>query len=181
MRGGFTLAEVMVATAVSSVVSIMVLAAMVGGMHLFKSNSSEMLARDKGSRVIRRISTDMQQAIRVNIYPTYLGTGGAASEYGSCIVLQPPNGGQSVTYYSYASSSDPNSGGIYYDANAATAPNPGSDKLLLESVQGLEFRRDVTGTVRVGFAVGTYGYPSLQTGSKEPDRVRFSTSVLPRN
>lgn len=102
-----------------------------------------------------------------------------AGRTGSCLLVQ-RSSSNSVAYYRYATTSDPNSGGIYLAANAAFA-NPLTDKLLVGAVQDLEFRRDVNGTIRVGFDVGTFSSSNLITGGKETDLVRFSTSSLPRN
>jgi prepilin-type N-terminal cleavage/methylation domain-containing protein len=177
---GFTLAEVTIALAVGSIVALCSISTMVEGMHLFKCTSTEMIARDAGSRAIRKMSTDIQQALTAQVFSTYQDMTGAAGQYGSCILLQTPSGG-SVAYYLYTSSAYPNSGAIYYHSNAATAPNPATDKLLVSSVQGLEFRSDPHGSIRAGFKIGIFGYPSLVVGGQEADIVRFSTSNLPRN
>lgn len=179
-RHGFTLMEASVAGAIGSVIGLISIGAMVEGTHLFKTNSTEMIARDQGSRAVRRISSEIQQAVTSQIFSTYLGTSGASAEFGSCLVLQ-NRSGTLVAYYRYAPTADPNSGGIYYAANAAVAPKPATDKLLVGSVRDLEFRRDVNGSIRIGFNVGTFASAGLVTGGKEADVVRFSTSALPRN
>jgi len=177
---GFTLVEVMFGCAIGSLIALAALGSIVEGMQLFRSNSSEMIARDKGARAIRKISTDMQNASQIQVFPNYLSTTGSNTTYGSCAVLQGTNG--SVAYYLYASnSSDPNSGGIYYCANAAVAPNPATDSLLVSDVQDFEFRSDISGSTRVGFKIGIYGFPTLSLGSDEADLVRYSTSNVPRN
>ena len=178
--GGFTLVELMIAGAIGSIIGLIAMGGMVEGTHLFKSNSTEMIARDQGSRAIRRISADIQQALTTQIFPNYLAMVGAGGQYGSCVVLQKLSG-VSAAYYRYAPTADPNSGGIYYAANAAVAPNPLTDKLLVSAVRELEYRRDVNGSIRVGFDIGTFGYPTLVVGGKEADLVRFTTSSLPRN
>lgn len=179
-RHGFTLMEASVAGAIGSVIGLISIGAMVEGTHLFKTNSTEMIARDQGSRAVRRISSEIQQAMTSQIFSSYLGTSGASAEFGSCLVLQ-NRFGTLVAYYRYAPTGDPNSGGIYYATNAAVAPNPATDKLLVGSVRDLEFRRDVNGSIRVGFSVGTFAAATLLTGGKEADIVRFSTSAVPRN
>ena len=176
----FTLAELSITMGIASVIALGSTASMVEGMSLFKCTSTEMIARDAGSRVIRRMTTAIQSAVTTKIVPNYLSTGSAGGLYGSCVVLQTASG-TSAAFYRYAPNSDPNSGGIYYDANIATAPNPATDKLLASSAQDLEFRRDATGTIRAGFKIGTFGYPSKAVGAKEADRVRYTTSILPRN
>jgi prepilin-type N-terminal cleavage/methylation domain-containing protein len=178
--GGFTLMEVLVAGAIGSIIGLISIGGMVEGLHLFKSNATEMIARDQGSRAVRKMSADIQQSLLAQIYPNYQGTTGAEGQYGSCVVLQ-TSSGVPIAYYRYAATSDPNSGGIYYSANAAVAPNPLTDKLLVTTVQDLEFRRDVNGSIRVGFDIGTFGFPTLVVGGKEADLVRFTTSSLPRN
>ena len=177
--GGFTLTELMIAGGAGSIIGLISLGALVEGTHLFKSNSTEMIARDQGSRAIRRMGADIQGALTTLIYSDYQGTSGAAAEFGSCIVLQKAAGG-SVAYYRYAPTTDPNSGGIYYSPNAGP-PNPSTDRLLANSVRDLEFRRDINGSIRIGFDLGTYGYPTFVVGGKESDLVRFSTSSLQRN
>ncbi len=179
-RRGFTLMEASVAGAIGSIIGLISIGAIAEGTHLFKTNSTEMIARDQGSRAVRRISSEIQQSLTSQIFSNYLGMSGAGGEFGSCLVLQKPSG-TLVAYYRYAPTSDPNSGGIYYAANAATTPNPLTDKLLVSSVRDLEFRRDVNGSIRVGFNVGTFASATLVTGGKEADLVRFSTSTLPRN
>jgi hypothetical protein len=166
--------------------SIIAMAAMIGiveGSQLFRSTSTEMIARDKGAKAIRQISIQMQDAYQILIYPNYLSTTGTASTYGTCGVIQ--TGSSSYcAFYLYptppvpTTGTYPNPGGIYYRANAATAPNPATDTLL---VQDFEFRQDPGGTVRAGFKIAIYGFPTLALGAIEPNVVRFSTSNLPRN
>lgn len=178
--GGFTLIELMFALAIGSVIALVSLGGLVEGMHLFSSTSTEMIARDAGSRAIRQITTDMLNASQVSIYPNYLSLSGSSAAYGSCAVIQTPS--SNVAYYLYAASStDPNSGGIYYCPNATLGPNPATDTLLVSSVQDFEFRTDTYPSIRVGFKIGIYGYPTFLVGSKEPDLVRFTTSNVPRN
>jgi len=180
--GGFTLVEVMFGCAIGSIIALVALGGLVEGMQLFRSNSSEMVARDKGSEAIRRISTDMQAAQQIQIYSNYSSISSGAGTYGSCGVVENTSGGYSA-YYLYTPTSDPNSGGLYYCANSSAAgePNPAKDILLVSNVQDFEFRSDVSGTVRAGFKIGVYGWPTLSLGSYEYDLVRFSTSNLPRN
>jgi len=178
--GGYTLVEMMFACAIGSIIALVTLTGMIEGSQLFRSNSSELVARDQGSRAIRQITTDLQGASQVLIYPTYLSTSGTAVSYGSCAVLHTTSG--TVAYYLYASSaSNPNSGGLYYCPAAGSPPNPATDTLLVPYVQDFEFRSDVSGSIRTGFKIGIYGFPTLAQGSQEPDLVRYSTSALPRN
>lgn len=176
----FTLAELTVAMGVGTVIALGSMASMVEGIGMFKCTSTEMIARDAGSKVVRRLSTAIQGALTSKIVSNYLSTASAGGQYGSCIVLQNASGVSSA-YYRYAPNTDPNSGGVYFHANMATTPNPAADKLLASSAQDLEFRRDATGTIRVGFKIGTFGYPSKVIGGKEADMVRYTTSILPRN
>lgn len=169
------------ATAISVGVGLIALAGLVQGVHLFKCNESEIWAREKGSRIIRAIRDDMQKATAVRIYPSYTSITGAGGTYGSCIVLDLPDSAKSVAYYRSAADLNTNSGRIFYDSNTTSAPTPGTDKLLLSSVMDFEFRRNPNGSVRVGFQIATLGYPRRQYGSIEADRVRYSTSILPRN
>jgi prepilin-type N-terminal cleavage/methylation domain-containing protein len=178
-RSGFTLLELMFSMGIGSIIALVTLGALVEGMHLFSSNSTEMVARDQGSRAIRQIATDIQSATLVNIYPDYTSTTGSSASYGTCAVVAMTTG--TVAYYRYASTTGTNAGGIYYCSNAAVPPNPATDKLLVSSVQDFEFRADVYASIRVGFKIGIYGYPSLLVGSKEADLVRFTTSATPRN
>lgn len=178
---GFTLVEVMFATAISSIVALVAMISIVEGTQLFQCNSTELVARDQGSRAIREISTDIDSATQVQIFPNYLSVSGSTSSYGSCAVIANTSGG-SVAYYLYASSTtNPNSGGVYYCANAAAGPNPATDTLLVSSVQDFEFRSDVSGSIRTGFKIGICGFPTLLIGSKESDLIRFTTSDVPRN
>lgn len=176
----FTLVELAITLGIASVIALCSMQSLIQGMGMFKSTSTEMIARDAGSRAIRKMATAIQGALSTKIVANYLSTASADSQYGSCIVLQMASG-TSVAFYRYAPAANPNSGGIYFDANTATAPNPAADKLLVSSTQDLEFRRDANGTVRAGFKIGTFGYPSKAIGTKEADRVRYTTSVLPRN
>lgn len=179
-RAAFTLVELTITMGIASVIALCSMKSMVEGMGMFKCTSTEMIARDTGSRAVRRIGTAIQGALTSKIVANYLSTASADSQYGSCIVLQMASG-TSVAFYRYAPSADPNSGGIYFDANTATAPNPATDKLLVSSAQDLEFRRDATGTIRTGFKIGIFGYPTKSVGTKEADMVRYTTSALPRN
>lgn len=169
----------MFACAIGSVIALVTLGGMVEGSQLFRSYSTEMIARDRGSRAIRRMSADMQGATAIQIYPNYLSTTGSSAAYGSCAVIHALAG--PVAYYLYPSPSVASPGGLYYCANAASGPNPATDTLLVSSVQDFEFRSDPMGSVRVGFKIGIYGFPRLSIGSQEPDIVRFSTSNVPRN
>lgn len=178
-KGGFTLVEVMFTCAIGAIIGLVTLGGMIEGSQLFRSNSTEMIARDKGSRAIRLMSTDMQGASAIQIYPNYLSTTGSTVSYGSCAVLPTLSG--TVAYYLYPAPSVTSPGGLYYCASAASGPNPATDTLLVSNVQDFEFRSDVSGSVRVGFKIGIYGFPTLNLGSQEPDIVRFSTSNLPRN
>lgn len=179
---GFTLAEVMVATVVALAVTLITTAALVQGVHVFKGNESTMWAREKGSKVIRSIQNDMYKATAIRIYPDYASVAGAESAYGSCIVLDLPDIGKSVAYYRSASNATPTSGSIYYDTNTTVSvPNPAADKALVSTAMDLEFRRNANGSVRVGFQLGTLGYPRRTYGSNESDCVRYTTSVVPRN
>lgn len=176
----FTMAELLVATGIGSVVALITMTAMIQGAYMMKCSRSEMMARDRGSAALKAMGTAMQNARQVRIYGTYLGTGGAEAQFGSCIVVERPDG-TSASYYRFAPNGDASSGGIYFNKDASFAPNPALDKLLVSSTQGLEFRRDISGSVRVGLQIGTFGYPSRTTGVKESERVRFSSSFLPRN
>ncbi len=180
-RSAFTLIEVIVATAISVGVGLISLFGLVKGVHLFKCNESEMWAREKGSRVIRAIRDDMQKASAVRIYASQSSITGAGTTYGSCIVMDLPDSGRTVAYYRSAVDATTTSGRIFYDSNTASAPSPSTDKLILTSVMDLEFRKNPNGSIRVGFQLGTLGYPRKQYGSIESDRVRYSTSILPRN
>jgi prepilin-type N-terminal cleavage/methylation domain-containing protein len=186
--GGYTLVEVMFSTAIGAIIAAGIMIGMVEGSQLFRSNSAEMVARDKGSRAIREISTDMQGASQVQIFPNYLSTSGSTAAYGSCAVVYATRG--VVAYYLYPAPSSttlssgailPNPCALYYCAAAGAAPNPATDTLLVSNVQDFEFRTDVSGSIRVGFKIGVYGFPNLYLGSQEADVVRFSTSNLPRN
>lgn len=175
---GFTLVEVMVATAVASVVAAITLGIMSEGAALIRSAASNMLAHNTGSAAIRRITLGLQQANLARIYPAYQSA--TAGQFGSCLVVTAPDG-TSAAYYLAPNPQDATTMALFYDSNAATAPNPATDKLLVTAVQDLEFRRDALGSVRAGFKIAVYGYPTKAAGSKEADVVRFTTSVLQRN
>ena len=180
-RGGFTLVEVVVATAISVAVGLIALGGLVQGVHLFKCNESEMWAREKGSRIIRSLRDDMQKATAIRIYANQSSISGAGINYGSCLVLDLPDSGRTVAYYRNALNANSNSGRIFYDSNTTSAPAPASDKLLLSGVMDMEFRKNPNGSIRVGFQVATLGYPRRLYGSIEADRIRYTTSILPRN
>ncbi len=178
---GFTLAELSVALGVGSIVGLILLYGLVQGVWLFRSNETEMWARDNGSSVIRAVRDDLRLAQSEQIYANYKQVGGTEVGNGSCAVIFLPDAGP-VTFYRWPFDKvgEP-IGQIYYHANGATAPNPATDKLLASNVMDFEFRRNPNGTVRVGFVLGALGYPRRVLGQVESDRVRFSTSVLPRN
>ena len=187
---GFTLVELSVALGVGSIVGAILLYALVQGVWVFRANESEMWARSKGSSVIRVIRNDIESAKDVRIYTDYTTVGGTETQNGSCAVVDLPTDDDppsvtSVTYY--RSSVDPPANGsgvtdqIYYHADGSTAPDPATDKLLTSSVLDFEFRRNPNGTVRVGFILGILGYPRHLLGTVESDRLRFSTSAIPRN
>jgi prepilin-type N-terminal cleavage/methylation domain-containing protein len=186
--GGFTLVEVMFTCAIGSVIALAAMLGMVEGSQLFRSNSTEMVARDKGAAAIREISVDMQGASTVQIFPNYLSTTGSTATYGSCAVLNTMRG--IVAYYIYPLPSSttlstgatlPSPCGLYFCGTANIGPNPATDKLLVSNVQDFEFRSDVNGSIRAAFKIGVYGFPNLYLGAQEPDIVRYSTSNLPRN
>lgn len=176
---GFTLVEVMVATAVSSLVALITLGVIGEGARLIRSTASTMLAHNTGSAAIRKAGLDLQQGNQVRLFPNYLSAAGAAGQFGSCAVVNLPNG-TTATYYLAPNPADATNA-LFYHPGVATVPNPAADKALVTSVQDLEFRRDALGSVRIGFKVAVYGYPTLALGGNENDLVRFSTSSLPRN
>ena len=177
----FTLVELLVAGAISTVVGLIVILALSNGVHIFRSNESEMWARENGSRTIRAMQDSVEKATGVHIYPNRAGIGGAETSYGSCVVLDLPDTGKSVAYYFEQTGPIPSVGYIYYDPNTATAPTPALDKVLMRTAMDLEVRRNPSGAVRIGFKLGTLGYPRRLYGSVEADRVRFTTSAVPRN
>lgn len=181
LSGGFTLVELSVALGVGSIVGLILLAGLVQGVWLFRSNESEMWARDNGSSAIRAIRDDLRAAQSEQIYANYKQVSGAEVGNGSCAVIVRPDTGPATYYrWPFDKVGEP-IGQIYYHANGGTAPNPATDKLLASNVMDFEFRRNPNGTVRIGFVMGALGYPRRVLGQIESDRVRFSTSVLPRN
>lgn len=178
---GFTLVEVMVASTVASLVAVVTIGIMGEGGRLIRSAASIMLAHSTGSAAIRRVSLDLEQAQanQVRIYPDYLNTVGGGGSFGSCALVNLLDG-TSATYYLAPNPGD-GTNALFWHRSAVTAPAPATDKVLVTSVQDLEFRRDALGAIRVAFRVATYGYPSMTPGSVEADVVRFSTSTLPRN
>jgi type II secretory pathway pseudopilin PulG len=175
--GGFTLVEVMFTCGIGAIIAMVTMIGLIEGSQLFRSNSAEIVARDKGSIAIRKISAAVQQASQVSIYPSYLSTTGSSTTYGSCALLTSTTG--TVAYYRYAATSDSNSGGLYYCTSST--PNPANDQLLVSNVQDFEFRSDVSGSVRSAFKVAIYGFPNLALGFNESNIVRYSTSNVPRN
>lgn len=176
---GFTLVELMLALAIGGVVAAVTLTIMGEGARLIRSTASIMLAHSTGSAAIRKVALDLQQANQVRIFPNSSGVVGTGGAFGSCAVVTLPNG-TSATYYLALNAVDATNA-LFYHPSAATLPDPTVDKVLVTSVQDLEFRRDALGSVRAGFKVAVYGYPTLALGSVESDVVRFSTSGLPRN
>ena len=173
----------MVAVGIGTIVGLILFFALSQGVWIFRANESEMWARENGSAVIRAMEDDLQSAQTAKIFPNYTQVAGTDFNYGNCAVISLPAGPTTVTYYwatSALQASGPALGNIY-SHNGGTAPNPASDKLLARNVTKLEFRRNPNGTVRVGFVLGIIGYPRRLLGSIEPDLLRFSTSVLPRN
>jgi len=189
--GGFTLIELTVAMGVGSIVGVILLYSLVQGVWLYRSNESEMWARNNGSSLIRVIRDDIQTAQDEHIYSDVSQVGGTQTNNGSCAVIDLPAGGGSVTYYIWPTAKPAAGTGdgtrqIYYHSDGATAPNPATDKLMASEVLDFEFRRNANGTVRVGFILGVIGYhpgrPDLRLpGSVESNRVRFTTSAIPRN
>jgi hypothetical protein len=176
--------EVAVALGVGSIVGAILLYALVQGVWLFRANESEMWARNEGSSVIRVIRDDIQAAQDVRIYSDYTNVGGTESQNGSCAVIDLPDG-SSVSYYRSPVTPLVSGSGvtdqIYYHADGSTAPDPATDKLLSSGVLNFEFRRNPNGTVRVAFILGIFGYPRHLLGTVESDRLRFTTSAIPRN
>ena len=180
---GFSLVELSVAGGVATVIGLILFFALSQGVWIFRSNESEMWARENGSSVIRAIQGNLQLAQDEKIYADYTNVSGTDLTYGSCAVLTLPEGPTTVTYYWSSpgiSSTGQNLGSIY-SHTGTTAPTPATDKVLASNVTNFEFRRNTNGTVRVGFVVGILGYPRRLLGSIESDRVRFSTSAIPRN
>jgi hypothetical protein len=167
----------MFSCAIGAIIALVTMTGLIEGSQLFRSNSAEIVARDKGSIAIRQISTAVQAASQVNIYSNYSSVSGTTSSYGTCAVLAGTTG--TTAYYRYAATSDSNSGGLYYCTTGS--PNPANDKLLVSNVQDLEFRNDVSGSVRTAFKIAIYGFPTMALGSQEPNIVRYSTSNVPRN
>lgn len=178
---GFTLAEISISLGVASIIGVILLYSLVQGVWLFRSNESEMWARDSGSSVIRTIRDDIQTSASQRIYPDYTQVAGVQTSNGSCAVIVLPDARGSVTYYRAPAAAGGTTGKIYYHSNGATAPNPATDKLLASNAMDFEFRRNPNGTVRVGFVLAALGYPRRLLGSVESDRVRFTTSAIPRN
>lgn len=180
-HSAFTLVELVVAMGVGSVVALVTMLGLTQGTHLFKSNETEMWARENGSQTIRAIHDDIVKATSVKIYTNYQYIGGAEAEYGSCIVVVLPENGRSIAYYRSATPGDPTSGRVCQDLDTSSATNPLTDKQLLRPVGDLEFRRNPNGTIRIGFDIWTLGYPRRTYGAIEADKVRYTTSALPRN
>jgi hypothetical protein len=178
---GATLVELMITLGISMMVGLSVVMALIQGMQIIRANETEMWARERGTRVIRRMYNDITKASRIRIYPSYTAIMGAESSYGSCVVLDLPDTGATVAYYLVGGVNTDGSGSIFFDSNAASAPTPLADRLVKVNVLDLEFRRNLNGTVRIGFEVGFIGYPRRRFGSVEADRVRFTTSVTRRN
>lgn len=181
---GHTLVELAVAGGVATVVGLILFFALSQGVWLFRSNESEMWARDNGSSVIRAVQGSLQSAQTEKIYADYTKVGGTDITYGSCAVINLPEGPTTVTYYWWSSTGVLSTGqtlGKIYSHAGTTAPTPATDKLLATNVTNLEFRRNPNGTVRVGFVLGILGYSRRVFGGIEPDRLRFSTSAIPRN
>lgn len=176
--------EVSVAGGVAMIVGLILFFALSEGVWLFRANESEMWARDNGSAVIRDIQNDLQSAQTEQIYANYTQVNATEINYGSCAVVNLPAGPTTITYYWWQPLVAPSAGpvlGRIYSHTGSTAPNPATDRLLASNVTNFEFRRNLNGTVRVGFVLGILGYPRRLLGSIEPDLLRFSTSAIPRN
>jgi len=181
---GHTLVELMVAGGVATIVGLILFFSLSQGVWLFRSNESEMWSRENGSSVIRAIQGNLQSAQTEKIYADYTKVSGTDITYGSCAVINLPEGPTTVTYYWWSPTGLASTGqtlGKIYAHTGTTAPTPATDKVLATNVTNLEFRRNPNGTVRVGFVLGILGYPRRLLGSIEPDRLRFSTSAIPRN
>lgn len=182
--GGFTIAELSVAGGVALIVGLILFFAFSQGVWLFRSNESEMWGRENGSAVIRAIQDDLQSAQTEKIYADYTQTAGTDGSNGSCAVINLPEGPTTITYYWWSPTGFGGAGtilGKIFSHTGATAPNPATDKVLATNVTNFEFRRNPNGTVRVGFVLGILGYPRRLLGSVESDRLRFTTSAIPRN
>lgn len=182
----FTIVETMVAMAIGTIVTLILMYAFTQGIWVFRANETEMWARNDGSEVVRAIRGDLQTAQTVKIYPDYTQTGGTDGSNGSCAVLtipNLPNAAGTTTYYWRApvsSGSGPSLGTIY-SHSGTSAPNPATDRVLASNITNFEFRRNPNGTVRVGFILAILGYPRRLFGGVEADLLRLSTSALPRN
>ena len=173
----------MVAMGVGTGVLLILFFALSQGVWVFRANESEIWARNDGSSAIRAIQGDLQSAQAEKIYPDYKQTGGTETNNGSCAVITIPDAATPTAYYWWAPTgvtAGPPLGKIY-SHSGNTAPNPATDKLLVRNVTNFEFRRNPNGTVRVGFILGILGYPRRLFGSIEADRLRFTTSAIPRN
>ncbi len=178
----FTLVELSVAGGVATIIGLILFFALSQGVWLFRGNESEMWARENGSSVIRAIQGNLQSAQTEKIYSDYTNTLGTDITNGSCAVITVPEGPTTVTYYwSAGVSANGQTLGSIYSHTGTTAPIPATDKVLASNVSSFEFRRNPNGTVRVGFVIGILGYPRRLLGSIESDRLRFSTSAIPRN
>jgi type II secretory pathway pseudopilin PulG len=191
--GGFTLIELMFATAISTFIAFAAMSSLIEGSHQFQSASSEIMAREKGSYALQRISNDIQNAMAVTIYPSY--TSATSGTTGSCVVITATTGNNGA-YYLYAPSNDINTGSLYYCKNTALGINPAADAVLSSYVQDVEFQNDANGCVRTGMKIAIYDYYDYFTGgfippgtsgtgsytsNYEANLVRLVRSDLPRN
>lgn len=168
---------------VGSIVMVILCYALVQGVWIFRANESELWARSDGSAVIREIQDSLQSAQAEKIYADYTQVGGVDGNNGSCAVITRPDLPAPISYYWWLPpgwGASQNLGKISSHMGS-TAPDPTTDPVLAADVMSFEFRRNPNGTVRVGFVFGILGYPRRLYGSIEADRLRFTTSSIPRN
>jgi hypothetical protein len=171
---------------VGTIAPLVLMYAFTQGIWIFRAHETEMWARNDGSSAIREIGNELECAETARIYPDYTQIAGAEQNNGTCARLTVPdlpNPARTVTYYWNAPIAVGNGttlGNIYSHTGTGT-PDPATDNVLARNVTAFEFRRNPNGTVRVGFVLGILGYPRRLFGAIEADRLRFTTSAIPRN
>lgn len=178
---GFTLIEVTVAIFISSMFAILIMLVLIQSGWLMRTISNEVELREELGRWTRNVETSMRGAPNggIRIYSAHNSVSTQA-QYGSCVVITNPKAHANPVAYYYYNPGGTLEGGLYFDPNANTAPDPSNDELLSKRIVDFEIRRNNNGALRIGIVGDTRPPLEKGDGSKEGHRIRLTTSVIQR-